>query len=70
MSRLTSRCMTRNSSSGERAQNLFLMRVGAAYNFHLGGRLSLVPNVRLDLVSEEHGWTKAVVYAVNFAIEF
>ncbi len=61
---------TQDSSSGGGAENLFLVRIGAAYIFDLGGRLSLVPNVSIDLVSEEHGWTHAVVYGVSFAIGF
>ena len=61
---------TRNSSGGQQAENLFLVRVGVGYHFPLGGRLSLVPNVSFDFVNDEHGWTEAVVYAVNFAIGF
>ena len=61
---------TSSSSSEREEENLFLARVGGAYNFHLGGRFALVPNLSFDFVNEEHGWTQAFVYGVNLAIEF
>jgi hypothetical protein len=34
----------------------FVFRVGVAYDFHLGNRFGLVPNVNLDLVDGEKVW--------------
>lgn len=38
-----------------------LLRLGAAYDFHLGGGLSLSPALNLDLVNHERVW----VYGLN-----
>lgn len=52
------------------ADNLFLFRFGVHYGFEFGGRYSITPGIDLDLISEEHGVAKAIVYGVNFGIAF
>jgi hypothetical protein len=52
------------------AENLFLFRFGVHYGFEFGGRYSITPGIDLDLINEEHGVAKAVVYGVNFGIAF
>jgi hypothetical protein len=52
------------------ADNLFLFRFGVGYHFSLGERFFLVPHALLDLVDEQSGVAKAVVYGVNVGFGF
>jgi hypothetical protein len=51
-------------------ENLFLFRFGVHYGFEFGGRYSITPGIDLDLISEDHGVAKAILYGVNFGIAF
>ena len=51
-----------SSPAEEGADKLFLFRFGVHYGFEFGGRYSITPGVDLDLINEEHGLAKAIVY--------
>jgi hypothetical protein len=44
----------------------FVVRVGAAYDFHLGERFGIVPNVNLDLVDGERVWVYGLAFTYGW----
>jgi hypothetical protein len=50
----------------DKDETYFLIRLGVAYDIHIGSRYGLAPAINLDLVNNEEVW----VYGLNFAVKF
>jgi hypothetical protein len=47
-------------------ETYLLLRIGIGYDFHIGERFGVVPNVNLDFVDHEEVWVYGVAFTYGF----
>lgn len=51
---------------GDKDATYFLLRLGVAYDIHLGGRFGVAPAVNLDFVNSEEVWVYGLTFTYGF----
>jgi hypothetical protein len=58
------------SGGSTQSENLFLVRAGFGYAFHVSERVAIVPTLVWDWVDEDHGWERAAVFGLVLGYGF
>ena len=55
-----------HGEGADRDETYFLVRLGVGYDFHLGEKFGLAPQVNLDFVNNEEVWVYGVALTYGF----